>query len=87
MLGLRGPEQNVLAEQRIGLRFDKPGERLRSVILAVVLVAKRECGARTPNVSRIFSGKIRELLIGARSGIAQCASQRGKLSLHRFVIG
>ncbi len=80
-LGLSGPEKNVLAEKRIWLGFDQPGKRLRGMILAVVIIAKRQCGARPPNVAGVLTGKIRELFVGAGGGVAQGASQRGKLSL------
>src|SRR6266446_5595023 len=60
-LSLRGPEQNIFAEKLVTLSFVQPSECLRSVIIAVVVVAQRERGARTPNIARMFPGKIRKL--------------------------
>jgi hypothetical protein len=87
VLGLRGPEEGVLEEQRVGLGFLKPGHGLRKVALGIVIVAESESGALSPNAGGMFIGEGSDLVVGARSVEVQITREGRKFPLRGSIFG
>src|SRR5260221_10769928 len=51
---LRGPEERVFVQQRIGLGFLQPADSLLRVALRIVVIAKRESSSLAPDAGNIF---------------------------------
>jgi hypothetical protein len=85
--GLRGPIQDVIAQQRVSFGLGEPGQRLLCVVFVVVVVAQRQSGAGSPDVRGVFGGKGRQFCVAVWRGVVQRASQAGKLFLRGFVLG
>jgi hypothetical protein len=85
--GLRGPIQNMIAQQGVTLGFSKPSQRLLRVVFVVVVVTQSQRGARSPNVRGVLGGKGRQFCVAVGRGVVQRARQTGKLFLRGFVLG
>jgi len=87
VFGLRGPEQGVLEEQRIGLGFLKPGHGLRKVALGIFVVAESESGALSPNAGGMFIGEGGELVVSTGRVEMQITREGRKLFLRGSIFG
>ena len=81
MFGLRGPEERVLVQQRVGLGFLEPREGLREARFGIVVVAKSEGGALSPNAGGIFIGEGGELIVRAGNAMVKIASEKSYIFL------
>src|SRR5215472_6485129 len=81
VLSLCSPEKRVLEEQRIGLGFLQPVERLLVFRMRVIVIAESKSGSLPPNTGAVFVGKGGELVIRAGNGAMQIAREVGKFFL------
>ncbi len=84
---MRGPEERVFEQQRVGFGFLQPDEGLLRMVFRIVVVAESEGGALSPDAGIIFVGEGGELFVGAGCAAMEVARQQGKFFLRGGVFG
>ena len=84
---LRGPEERVFVEQRVGLGLLQPIESLLRVVFRIVVIAESERGPLAPHAGDIFVCEGGELFVRAGGAAMEITGEQSEIFLRSGVLG